>query len=530
MRDYTRDEQRLASFLRLLAGILIVISLALIILPYLLTNTSFFTAPPFFVTNTIAGLVLLAALAWLAAADVRRFRPMLYVLVGGLLVGAAAFLAMNLRPVNPMQDAPLLLGFGVCAALALAVTALIYRAKMPQAPWLPWLPDKPTGTWEQVCRLVFGLFGLGSLLAAAGSILLPYLGVTLLADLLVSPFMLAGSTIKIATLGLCALLVALDMRRYIHHTPMITLLILGHAASLVVISLLGLLGFDRFGSYTLAVGGSAISRDQMMFGAWALDVVLIAGFALLNNRVNRYLLDHLGFFSAAQFRGLEAIAETLIAGGEHELVPAHEIVLRTDNYLKSFRSERLALARLAVMGVQAAPLAWLNPPVNYLHPAAREDFINTRFKREVITPPFAYRLLEALVRAVNTLLLRLRRRPAAEVGAVLSFTGLLEAMMRFNMQLTYIGYYANPAVWPQRDDGRGIGYVPFSERPKDFAVTPLRPHPPLHVLTPDVLAQRGIDTIADADVVIIGSGAAGAILAEQLADQGRRVLVLEKGP
>src|SRR5690606_17920760 len=38
-----------------------------------------------------------------------------------------------------------------------------------------------------------------------------------------------------------------------------------------------------------------------------------------------------------------------------------------------------------------------------------------------------------------------------------------------------------------------------------------------------------IDVINDADVVIIGSGAAGAILAEQMAEKGRRVLILEKG-
>jgi choline dehydrogenase-like flavoprotein len=49
------------------------------------------------------------------------------------------------------------------------------------------------------------------------------------------------------------------------------------------------------------------------------------------------------------------------------------------------------------------------------------------------------------------------------------------------------------------------------------------------VLTPQVLERQGIDVIDDADVVIVGSGAAGAILAEQLAAQGRRVLLLEKG-
>ncbi|MBZ0292323.1 MAG: GMC family oxidoreductase, partial [Anaerolineae bacterium] len=113
--------------------------------------------------------------------------------------------------------------------------------------------------------------------------------------------------------------------------------------------------------------------------------------------------------------------------------------------------------------------------------------------------------------------------------AALSFTGLLEAMMRFNMQLTYIGYYNNPEVWPKQSDEKGIGYVPFSQRSKDFDVVPRRPHPPLQVTTPEMLERQGIDVISNADVVIVGSGAAGAILAEQLLAQGRRVLLLEKG-
>jgi len=266
-----------------------------------------------------------------------------------------------------------------------------------------------------------------------------------------------------------------------------------------------------------------------MLGALLLDAVVVGGFVLIQRGINRQLLDHIGFLSASQFRALEAIAETLIDGGDFERVPPHEVVLRTDSYLKSFRSDRLALARLAVMGLQLSPLGWLQPPLNYLRPVARKRFIDRRFKQEVIEPPVLYRLLDALIRLVNQLLLRWRGRTSDEVGAALSFTGLLEGMMRFNMQLTFLGYYNNPAVWPRQSDGGGIGYTPFSKREKNFAAVPRRPHPPLDVITPQTVERQGIDTINDADVVIIGSGAAGAILAEQLADQGRRVLLLEKG-
>jgi choline dehydrogenase-like flavoprotein len=528
---YSPEETRLARFLNILAVALFILSLLMVTAPYLFSTAPLFIAPPFFVTNTIAGQALLAFLAWCAAADVRRFRAMIYVLIGGLLIGTTAFLAMYLRPIDHVQEAPLLLGFALCSVIALILAGLMFQAKMLQAPWLPWIPDKPINTWERIAQVVFGLFGLGSLGAAAGSILLPYLGVTLLvnAGFLVNPFMIAGSTIKIAVLGLCSLLVAIDIRRYTHYTQMITALIVGHSASFVAIVLVWLFGFGRFGSYSLSIAGMTFSLEQMMFGAWALDIVIIGGFYFLNTRINRVLLDYLGFLNSTQFRAMEAIAEALVAGGEAEIARPYEVVLRTDSYLKSFNSNRLWLAKMAVMGLQISPLIWLKPPVTYLNPTARKDFIDKRFKQDVINPPAAYRILDAIVRFVNVILLRVRGRPATEADAGLSFIGLLEAMMRFNMQLTYIGYYNDPAVWPKKEDGGGVGYVPFTQRPKDFPVVPRRPYPALKVITPIDLERGGIDEITDADVVIIGSGAAGSILAEQLADQGRRVLILEKG-
>lgn len=530
--EYTPQEHQLAGFLKLLAAVLFVFSLLLLVVPLLVPASLWFTAPPFLVSNTIAGLVLLAFLSWLAAADVRRFRAMIHVLTGGLFTGAAAFLAMYLRPTDLPRQTSLLVALVVCLSIALLIMYLTARASAPQASWLPWIPDKPINTWERIAQGVFGAFALVALAAAALSMLLPYLEVALLADFLVNTFMLAGSTVKIAVLGLCALYIAADVRRYVHHTQMITALVIGNAASWVTISLMWLLNggdFARYGTYSLAVGSTTFSHGQMMFAGWALDIVLIACFVFLNRQINHVLLDYLGFLSPSQFRALEAIAETLIAGEKAEAVPPHQIVLRTDSYLKSFRSNRLFLARMAVIGLQLSPLSWLQPPINYLHPAARQAFIDQRFKQEIITPSLLYRLLDGIVRFVNQILLRARGRPAEEVGAALSFTGLLEAMMRFNMQLTYLGYYSNPAVWQKQTDGTGLGYVPFSQRPRDFDVRPRRPHSPLQVTTPDVLEREGIDVIRDADVVIVGSGAAGAILAEQMLEKGRRVLMLEKG-
>src|SRR5690606_29634062 len=203
------------------------------------------------------------------------------------------------------------------------------QAKMAAPPWLPWTTDKPISTWERVAQVVFGLFGLASLGAAAGSILTPFISVTPLADFLVNPFMVAGSAIKIGVLGLCALLVAIDVRRFTHHVQMITALVVGHAGSFVAIILVWLLGFSRFGDYSFTLAGMTFTREQMMLGAWLLDVVIIGGFLFLNGRINRVLLDFIGFLNPTQFRALEAIAETLVAGKDAEIVPPHQIVLRT---------------------------------------------------------------------------------------------------------------------------------------------------------------------------------------------------------
>lgn len=528
---YTPVELRLANALNLFAALLTGLAIFTLATPYLFPDSPLFITVPFFVNNSIAGLGLLAFLAWCAAADVRRFRPLIYIVIGGLLIGGVGCLVLLAQPHFDVFTVPLILGFVLCAGAALLIGIQARTAQKPAPRWSPWIPDKPLTAWENAARAFFAAFGVVSLGAALLSYALPSLTQLPINDLASNPLMIAGSSIKLGVLGLCALPLAFDLRRYAHHLQLIIALIVGNALSFVVIVMLLLFGVARFGDYTLNMSGFILTSQEMMVAAALLDLVVVGVLLFVNAQINRVLLDHLGFLTPTQFRALEATAETLIAGDDDatEIVPPHEIALRTDSYLRSFRSNRLGLSRLALIGLQLAPLGWLKPPMTYLHPAARSDFINKRFKQEIIQPSAIYRAADALLKRFNVILLRLNGRSPEEAAAALSFTGLLEAMMRFNMQLTYLGYYSSPEVWKKRDDNTGIGYVPFSQRPKDFEAKPIRHHPPLDVITPQNLERKGIDVIDDADVVIIGSGAAGAILAEQLADQGRRVLILEKG-
>jgi choline dehydrogenase-like flavoprotein len=293
------------------------------------------------------------------------------------------------------------------------------------------------------------------------------------------------------------LLAAANIRR---NREFITVFIVGNSLSLLVV-IITHLGINRFGVVDYPSLGA--TNRSMMLGAILIDITAVAGCIILKLLVDRSLLDHTRFFSPLHFRALEAIAETLVEGGDMEKAPPEQIVLRTDDYLASFPSKRLWLAKMAILGLEFMPLMSFMPPMSFLNQAARREFIDRHFKREIVEKKSVYAFFAAI-----------RFNFAVDV---------IEAMMRFNMQLTYIGYYSNPEV--QVD----IGYKPFSQREEGKKAKPIRRYPALNVITPQTLRQRGIDSMT-ADVVIIGSGAAGAILAEQMAEQGREVLVLEKGP
>jgi len=421
----------------------------------------------------------------------------------------------------------LLIAFGIYLILSIATAWFAWRAQPQRPPWSPWIPDKPTTTWERAGQIIYGVFGIASLVAAIGSVAVTYDTANPLASFWAQPVFVMGSAVKLALLGFIALFVALKIR---HRLNLITVAILGNVGSWLIITTFGLLGYGRFGDYTLTIGSLTLTLPQMMFMAWLLDTLVVAGLGFVQMRINASVVDNIKFFAPVHFRVLEAVMETLIEGGDFERVPPYQAVLNTDVYMSSFRSTRLWLAKLTLIGTEYFPLVWLLPPMTYLSPKVRREFIHKRFKEEIITLSPGYRFMNGLVRFVTRILLTINRRSNAEaLDAALSFTDLIEGLMRFDMQLSYLGYYGDERTWEKDDKGIGLGYVPFSKRPKSFPVVPRRPHPPLEVMTPEHLAKRGIDVIDNPDVVIIGSGAAGAVLAEQLLAKGRKVLMLERG-
>ena len=496
MVNYSPSETQLQRLLNRIAAVAALIFVVGCILASGQSTSSLLGSP--LGALAVAGPGLLGLLAWFGAADVRRHRQLIYLLVFGFGVGVIICVGLA---ITTAQTLPLLPIAGVLVIGIVLVALRLNGAQTKAAIWSPWLTDKPfLSDWEKIGRVVVLVLGVASLLAAGAVVIAARMGWS---GVWLAPAVLtAGAALYLALMGACALFFARDVRRY---TEIFTLFILGAVAGLVV-ALCVLRGQSNSG-IPLDFGNSGLILTLVLAAIAAICIALKA-------LMNRPLLDYLGFFNALDFRTLEAVAESLIDGKGAEKSTPYRIALRTDNYLSSFRSQRLWLAKGALMLLEFAPLTAFMPPINFLNPALRKDFIDANFKRNIVEARGIYWLFRQFEQSSNSFISLVGRRSV----------DVIEGALRFNMQLTYIGYYSDP------DAHAAIGYKPFSQREKNFPVKPIRRYPPLQVITPRDLSNSATDVIRNADVVIIGSGAGGGILAEQLASQGREVLLLEKGP
>jgi choline dehydrogenase-like flavoprotein len=168
------------------------------------------------------------------------------------------------------------------------------------------------------------------------------------------------------------------------------------------------------------------------------------------------------------FLSLVSLSEVLIKG-KQEVVPPREIAHNVDGYLYRLesRSKRRIQLGLAVL-----------VPFRALAPATRERALVWTFERRI---------------------------------------PLLQAAIRLASQMSYLGYYGDRRSWPD------IGYVPYSRREHRTQAIPAHLADRLRPLAAPPRRPRY-------DAIVVGSGAAGGILALRWAEAGRRVLVLERGP
>jgi choline dehydrogenase-like flavoprotein len=302
--------------------------------------------------------------------------------------------------------------------------------------------------------------------------------------IIVPPF-IVNSVAKIGVLALISFIAAANVRRF---RILARVIALGNIFA-VLAGISTLIWGDTSATYALM--GSVYPTTTLILASSIADAVVTSILIWLYISADRSAYD-LSYLSPAQFRTLVALAEVMFHDTKH-LISERDIARNVDRYLSSFRAKTKWITALALNVLEIYPIFSLKAPLSLMNPGDRLDFVKKRFYRDTtlkLQPEF-YRVLT-------------------------------QAMIRMGQQLCYIGYYNDPRTFDS------VGYVPFSKRadtPDKLISNPPPVRKPLKVLT-----GRDIDgeTIT-ADVVIIGTGAGASIMARGLIEQGREVLMIERG-
>ena len=239
------------------------------------------------------------------------------------------------------------------------------------------------------------------------------------------------------------------------------------------------------------------TEKNILYWSIGIDLLLIATLSLANRAAGRARYD-LKYLSVRQFQTLQALAEVCIAGDSDawqlEIKPA-EVASNVDAYLISFEAKSKWVMKLVLSAMEFYPLLSFHMPLSLMLPDTRLQFLKRRFLTDEefrATPDWWRRLIQAAI--------------------------------RMSKQLCYMGYYSDERVY------ESIGYKKFTER-ADFQDR-FKTFPENHSKSKQlrVLTEKEISSAEiDADVVIVGSGAAASILANQLIELGRKVLMVERG-
>jgi choline dehydrogenase-like flavoprotein len=236
---------------------------------------------------------------------------------------------------------------------------------------------------------------------------------------------------------------------------------------------------------------------NLLYWTMGVDVLLIGILWIANRAAGKARYD-LKYLSVRQFQTLRALAEVCIAGDSDawqlEIKPA-EVAANVDSYLISFEAKSKWVMKMVLSCMEFYPLLSLHVPLSLMLPDSRLQFLKRRFltDEEFRATPDWYRQL-------------------------------IQAAIRMSKQLCYMGYYSDERVY------NSIGYTQFTKR-ADTADR-FKTFPQGHSLAKQLQVTTETD-IQDkeitADVVIVGSGAAASILANQLIGLGRKVLLIERG-
>lgn len=441
------------------------------------------------ITNSVGLYVLLLSTGALALADVRRFRAMLLFISGTHAVQLASLVFVVAMhglsgdlSVLQLFEVPAAAVFALWTTYALATTvlfAVLYRwAPAAQLP----LPSERKVGWQETALRV----ALGAMVVVFTGFIVLYgaRGIEGKAD-----FMFFAASVSKDALFLALTVFALI--RPARWASLTLVVVVGHFALVASNSLL-------WGS----VGGPApVFGPDPPFGGDGVDV--LRNWVLADVGVNVVLVAALWLYQRARYRldylwppavrALEALADALF-----EKVPAkvspRSVAETVDDYLAAFQGRAKGRIQAALVLLYYLPILWRLAPFSALSRERRLAWAQRRFDEVDMAAPW----------------------PLGKVRR------LLRALIRGAQQFAYVGYYSQREGWESTD------FQPFSERKgsAEKLASVDRERPGLDVIEPWQVGGRELE----ADVVVVGSGAAGAILAYRLAEAGRHVVVLERGP
>ena len=281
-------------------------------------------------------------------------------------------------------------------------------------------------------------------------------------------------------------LAAANLRRL---SRLIGLVIAGHVVILTLLGLLVVLG-DSGTSFPpprwLAdIAPFSEIAPEARLPVWLVScAVATAVLIWLYRRALKVRYD-LRYLCAIEHETVAAIADAIIVD---PAVPPREVATAVDHYWASLDIGYKRRLRLALWLACFIPLRYRKPPLPLMERARRQEFIEQR-----------------LLLGVATRKLDPRFRMA------------VQSSIRFAIQMVYSAYYNDERSYA------ATGYERFSKR-KNYPGDPPA-HRPLRTIGPASVGKKWLDE----DVVVVGSGAGGAVVARELVRRGRRVLIVERG-
>jgi choline dehydrogenase-like flavoprotein len=300
------------------------------------------------------------------------------------------------------------------------------------------------------------------------------------------PF-IANSLAKDALFLALAIIGVGDIRRYAYTA---VLLAIGHLALVLGLSLALIFDDVSTVSGTFNPSSLPVAAGTLVWVWLGADVLIVIVLAVLYERAQRARF-RLRYLSSVEFSTLRALAEVLTPDAKAKVSPL-DVAKHVDNYLAGFRAQAKSKVRLALIGLTVYPLLTAHPPFSMMNADGRLTFV----RRRMLSDVWGRRLPKQL-------------------------RTLVQAMIRAAQQLAFVGYYENPVA------AKECGYLKFSER-DDYEKLLAR----VNWDRPRVTCMGPQDVHSDVlttDIAIVGSGAAGSVLAYELARQDREVLILERG-